>query len=84
MAFIERSSAWKSFGEKQRSYLANFENGHDWVGKFDKHSAIAQAAGDTVYWCRIAASCEMGQINKVIEKKKEKSLRSFSRLAMIM
>ena len=62
---------WKSFEEKQRTYLTNFENDHELVGKFNKYPSIAQAARDTVHWCRIVASCEMKQTNDLIENKKE-------------
>jgi hypothetical protein len=62
---------WKSFEEKQRSYLTNFENDHELVGKFNKYPPIAQAARDAVHWCRIVASCEMKQTHDLIENKKE-------------
>jgi len=67
----ELASNWKSFEEKQRSYLTNFENDHELVGKFNKYPQIAQAARDTVHWCRIVASCEMKQTDDLIENKKE-------------
>jgi len=68
---FELAANWKSFEEKQRSYLANFENDHELVGKFNKYPSIAQAARDTVHWCRIVASCEMKSTNDLIENKKE-------------
>ena len=68
---FELAENWKSFEEKQRSYLANFENDHELVGKFNKYPSIAQAARDTVHWCRIVASCEMKLTNDLIENKKE-------------
>jgi hypothetical protein len=68
---FELAANWKSFEEKQRSYLTNFENDHELVGKFNKYPSIAQAARDTVHWCRIVSSCEMRQTNDVIENKKE-------------
>lgn len=55
----ELAENWKSFEEKQGSYLTNFENDHELVGKFNTYPSIAQAARDTVHWCRIVASCEM-------------------------
>jgi len=68
---FELASNWKSFEEKQRSYLTNFENDHELIGKFNKYPSIAQAARDTVHWCRIVASCEMRYTNNLIENKKE-------------
>jgi hypothetical protein len=68
---FELTANWKPFDEKQKSYLANFENDHELVGKFNKYPSIAQAARDTVHWCRIVASCEMKQTNDLIENKKE-------------
>ncbi len=68
---FELAANWKSFEEKQRSYLVNFENDHELVGKFNKYPSIAQAARDTVHWCRIVASCEMKQTHDLIENKKE-------------
>jgi len=67
----ELAENWKSFEEKQRSYLTNFENDHELVGKLNKYPSIAQAARDTVHWCRIVASCEMRQTDDLIENKKE-------------
>jgi hypothetical protein len=32
---FELAANWKSFEEKQRSYLTNFENDHELVGKFN-------------------------------------------------
>ncbi|MFH7326477.1 hypothetical protein [Desulfurivibrio sp. C05AmB] len=68
---FELTANWKAFDEKQKSYFANFENDHELVGKFNKYPSIAQAARDTVHWCRIVASCEMSQTNDLIENKKE-------------
>ena len=68
---LELAANWKSFEEKQRTYLTNFENDHELVGKFNKYPPIAQAARDTVHWCRIVASCEMKQTDDLIENKKE-------------
>ena len=68
---FELTANWKSYEEKQRSYLTNFENDHELVGRFNKYPPIAQAARDTVHWCRIVASCEMRQTNNLIENKKE-------------
>lgn len=68
---FELAANWKSFEEKQRSYLTNFQNDHELVGKFNKYPSIAQAARDTVHWCRIVASCEMKQTDDLIENKKE-------------
>lgn len=68
---FELAENWKSFEEKQRSYLTNFENDHELVGKFNKYPSIAQPARDTVHWCRIVASCEMKQTDDLIENKKE-------------
>jgi hypothetical protein len=41
------------------------------MGRYNKYPLIAQAARDTVHWCRIVASCEMKQTNDLIENKKE-------------
>jgi hypothetical protein len=68
---FELAANWKSFEEKQRSYLTNFENDHELIGKFNKYPSIAQAARDTVHWCRIVASCEMKLTTDLIENKKE-------------
>ena len=68
---FELAANWKAFEEKQRSYLANFENDHELVGRYNKYPSIAQAARDTVHWCRIVASCEMKQTHDLIENKKE-------------
>ena len=68
---FELAENWKSFEEKQRTYLTTFENDHELVGKFNKYPSIAQAARDTVHWCRIVASCEMRQTDDLIENKKE-------------
>lgn len=68
---FELAANWKSYEEKQRSYLTNFENNHELVGKFNKYPSIAQAARDTVHWCRIVASCEMRQTSDLIKNKKE-------------
>ena len=56
---FELSANWKPFDEKQKFYLENFVNDHELVGKFNKYPSIAQAARDTVHWCRIVASYEM-------------------------
>ena len=68
---FELAANWKSFEEKQRTYLTNFQNDHELVGKFNKYPSIAQAARDTVHWCGIVASCEMRQTHDLIENKKE-------------
>ena len=68
---FELAANWKSFEEKQRTYLTNLENDHELVGKFNKYPSIAQAARDTVHWCRIVASCEMNLTDDLIENKKE-------------
>jgi len=68
---FELAANWKSFEEKQRSYLTNFQNDYELVGKFNKYPSIAQAARDTVHWCKIVASCEMKQTDDLIENKKE-------------
>jgi hypothetical protein len=68
---FELAVNWKSFAEKQRKYLTNFENDHELVGKFNKYPSIAQAARDTVHWCKIIASCERRQTDDLIENKKE-------------
>jgi len=66
----ELAGNWKSFEEKQRSYLSNFENDHELIGKFNKYPSIAQAARDTVHLCRIVASSEMKHDDDLIESKK--------------
>ncbi len=68
---IELAANWKSFEEKQGTYVANFEKDHELVGKFNKYPSIAQAARDTVHWCRIVASSEMRQTDDLIDNKKE-------------
>lgn len=68
---FELAANWKSFEEKQRSYLTNFQNDHELIGKLNKYPSIAQAARDTVHWCIIVASCEMRQTDDLIENKKE-------------
>jgi superfamily I DNA/RNA helicase len=68
---FELAENWKSFEEKQRSYLTNFQNDHELVGRSNKYPSIAQTARDTVHWCRIVASCEMRQTDDLIENKKE-------------
>lgn len=42
---FELAANWKAFGGKQRSYLANFENDHELVGRYNKYPSIAQAPG---------------------------------------
>ena len=68
---FELAENWKSFEEKQKSYLTNFQNDHELVGRSNKYPSIAQTARDTVHWCRIVASCEMKQTDDLIENKKE-------------
>ncbi len=67
----ELAENWKSFEEKQRSYLTHFEKDHELIGNFNKYPSIANAARDTVHWCRIVASCEMKHTDDLIENKKE-------------
>ena len=68
---FELAENWKTYEEKQKSYLTNFQNDHELVGKFNKYPSIAQAARDTVHWCRIVASGEKKQTSDLIENKKE-------------
>ena len=67
----ELAANWKAFEEKQKSYLTNFENDHELIGKYNKYPNIANTARDTVHWCRIVASSEMRQTDNLIENKKE-------------
>jgi hypothetical protein len=66
----ELAANWKSFQDKQKSYLTNFENDHELVGKFNKYPSISQSARDMVHWCRIVASDEMKDADDLIENKK--------------
>jgi hypothetical protein len=67
----ELAANWKSFEEKQSSYLTNFEKDHELIGNFNKYPSIAGAARDTIHWCRIVASCEMEHTRDLIENKKQ-------------
>ena len=66
----ELAANWKAFEEKQKSYLTNFENDHELIGKYNKYPTIANTARDTIHWCKIVASCEMKHTNNLIENKK--------------
>lgn len=68
---LELAANWKPFEEKKRPYLTEFENDYKLVGTFNKYPSIAEAARDTVQWCRIVASCEMKLTDDLIENKKE-------------
>jgi len=67
----ELAANWKAFEEKQKSYLTNFENDHELLGKYNKYPTIVNTARDTIHWCKIVASCEMRHTDNLIENKKE-------------
>jgi len=67
----ELAANWKAFEEKQKSYLTNFENDHELIGKYNKYPNIANTARDAIHWCKIVASSEMKHTNNLIENKKE-------------
>ena len=70
-SLYELTINWKSYDEKQKSYISSFENDHELIGKYNKYPSIANAARDTIHWCKIVAFCEKTYVDDVIKNKKE-------------
>ena len=68
---FELAANWKPSEEKTGSYIRAFENDHELVGKYNKYPPIAQAARDTVHWCKIVADCERKCTDDLIKNKQE-------------
>ena len=68
---VELSLNWKTFDQKQETYIQRFESDHEIIGRFKKYTTVANAARDTIHWCSIVASCEMRHSDDLVENKNE-------------
>lgn len=71
--FYELAANWKGFDQKQSSYIEAFKADHELIGRINKYPPVAQAARDTIHWCKIVASDERQGANSTVENKKELS-----------
>lgn len=69
----ELAANWMAFDAKQQKYVENFISDYELIGKFNKHPPVANAARDTIHWCKIVAHNEKKQSDDLIENKKELS-----------
>jgi hypothetical protein len=54
----ELSNNWTSYDTKLGHYAKFFEKDHEVIGRYNKYPKIAEAARNTVHFCKIVASDE--------------------------